>query len=98
MRRRRRGTLEFEQHLVKVTPIPVLARFVRPDTRMPGHVEVRGRVPPRRVVTASDVTAFLTDPQVHPVLASLSQAVLATPGRGRDIVDPVEMHGAVVHV
>lgn len=49
---------------------------------MTGQAEVRGRVPPRRVVTASDVTAFLADPQMHPVLASLSQAVLATPDEG----------------
>ena len=27
---------------------------------------------------------------MHPVLASLGEAVLATPGRGRDIADPVE--------
>src|SRR5258708_33250543 len=97
MRRRRRGTPEFEKHLVKVTPITVLARFVRPDNRMPGQAEVRGRVPPRRVVTASDGTAFLADPQMHPVPASLSRAVLATPGRGRDIVDPVETRAAAVH-
>jgi hypothetical protein len=80
MRRCRRGTLEFEQHLVKVTPIPVLARLVRPDNRVPGDVEVRGGVLPRRVVTASDVTAFLANPQMDPVLAALGQAVLATPG------------------
>ena len=73
MRRCRWGTLEFEHELVEVTPIPVLARFVRPDNRMPGQVEVRGRVPSRRVVTASDVTAFLAEPQVHPVLASLTR-------------------------
>src|SRR5258708_8248254 len=55
-------------------------------------------MPDRRVVTASGVTAFLADPQMHPVPASLGQAVLATPGRGRDIVDPVQMRAAVVHV
>ena len=98
VRRCRRGTLEYECKLVEVTPIPVLARFVRPDNRMPGHAEVRGRVPARRVVTASDVAAFLADPQMHPVPASLGQAVLATPGRGRDIVDPVEMRASAVHV
>src|SRR5258708_15905782 len=56
-----RGTLEFEHELVEVTPIPVLARFVRPDNRGPGQAEVRGGVSARRVVTASGVTAFLAD-------------------------------------
>jgi hypothetical protein len=49
----------------------VLAWLVRPDDRMPGHAEMRGRVPPRRVVTASNMTAFLADTQMHPVPASL---------------------------
>ena len=62
VRRCRRGTLEFELKLVEVAPIPVLARFVRSDDRMPGQAEVRCRVPPRRVVTASYVTASLADP------------------------------------
>src|SRR5258708_8983709 len=56
-----RGTLEFEHELVEVTPIPVLARFVRPDNRVSGQTEVRGGVSARRVVTASGVTAFLAD-------------------------------------
>jgi hypothetical protein len=55
-------------------------------------------VPPRRVVAASDVTAFLADPQMHPVPVALGEAVLATPGRGRDIADPVEMRASGVHV
>ena len=61
---------------------------------MPGQAKVRGRVPPRRVVTASDMTAFLADPQMHPIPASLSQAVLATPRRRRDIADPVKMRAS----
>jgi amidase len=51
-----------ERDVVEVAPVPVLARFVRSDDRMPGQAEVRCRVPPRRVVTASYVTAFLADP------------------------------------
>ena len=97
VRRCRRGTLEFERKLIEVAPIPVLARFVRPNDRMPGQTEVRSRVPPRRVVTASDMTAFLADPQMHPVPASLGQAVLATPRRRRDIADPVEMRASAVY-
>src|SRR5260370_10502464 len=92
------GTLEPDHKPVEIAPIPVLPRFVPPYSRVPGHVEVRSRMPDRRVVTASGVTAFLADPQMHPVPASLGQAVLATPGRGRDIVDPAQMRAAVVHV
>src|SRR6202011_4563165 len=79
VRRCRWGTLEFERKPVEIAPTPVLARLVPPYNRVPGQAEVRGRVPPRRVVTASDVIAFLAGPQMHPVPASLSQAVLATP-------------------
>ena len=61
LRRSRRGTLEFEHELAEVAPIPVLARFVRPDNRVSGQAEVRGGGPARRVVTASGVTAFLAD-------------------------------------
>src|SRR5271169_5538687 len=97
MRRRRRGTLESGHGLVEVTPVPVLARFVRPDNRMPGHVEVRGRVPLRRVFTASDVTAFLAEPQVHPVLASLTRQ--SSPPQDKGVTSWIRsMRAAAVHV
>jgi len=98
VRRSRWGTLKFEGKPIEAAPIPVLARFVRPDDRMPGHAEARGRVPPRRVVTASDMTTFLADPQMHPVPVALAEAVLATQRRGRDIADPVEMRASGVHI
>jgi hypothetical protein len=34
---------------------------------------------------------------MHPVLAALGQAVLATPERGRDMADPAEMRAAATH-
>jgi hypothetical protein len=57
-----------------------------------GHLaEVRGCVPPRRVVAAPDVPARLAAAQVDPVVAPLRQAVL-TPGRGwRHVQDLIEV-------
>ena len=54
---------------------------------MPGHVEVRGRVPVRRVFTASDVIAFLAELQVRPVLASRTRpTVVAVTVSGGDLI------------
>jgi hypothetical protein len=75
------GTLEFEHELAEVAPIPVLARFVRPDNRVFGQAEVRGGVPARKVVTASGVTAFLADRR-DGVLDQLRAVHRADPGSG----------------
>ena len=52
-----------------VVPEPVLARFERPDDRVPARPPVRRRVSCQRVVTATDMAADRAAPQVHPPAA-----------------------------
>src|SRR4051794_40876223 len=79
----RRGPIrEVERHLVDVAPAPALGRVVAFDDRMPGGVEVRGRMLVGRAVAAAHVAAGAADAQVHPPGAGL-QAILASLGAGR---------------
>src|SRR5207248_1018323 len=55
-----------EEQLVHVAPAPVLAGLEAPHDGVVGRMEVLGGVPAWRVVTASDVAALLTQPQVDP--------------------------------
>src|SRR5437660_1601068 len=65
-----------DEQLVHVARAPVLTPLVAPDDGVPGRVEVLGRVPAGRVVTAPDVPAFLAQPQVDPPAAG-REALLA---------------------
>jgi hypothetical protein len=70
MRRGGRCPFELKYKLVDVTPVPILTGFVRPYDGMSGSVKMLGRVPARRLITASDVTAFLAHPQMNPVVTT----------------------------
>jgi hypothetical protein len=62
--RLRRG---LHHKLVNVAPAPVLSRLETPDDRVPGAVEMFGRVLSGRFVAAADVPARETEPQVNPL-------------------------------
>src|SRR5947208_12456267 len=51
----RRCAVDVEREIVLVAVPPVFARFIGLDDRMALRMEVRGRVPIRRVVAAADV-------------------------------------------
>src|SRR5436190_2707249 len=87
-----------ERDLVDVAPAPVLARLGRADDRMGGLVEVRGRVPVRRVVAAADVPAGLAHAQMHPPAAG-PQALLAAGDLGRKLGhgDAVGVRANLIH-
>src|SRR5436189_3212863 len=72
--------LDDEPHLVEVAPAPVLPRLGGANDRMTGLVRVRGRVPVRRRVAATDLAAAHAHAQMHPARADL-QALLTTRDR-----------------
>src|SRR5262245_53128694 len=88
--RERWRAVEEEREVVDVAIPPVLARLVGLDDRVMHRVEVRGRVPVRRLVAASDVAANHAQAEVHPLTAD-SQAVLASPAARCDVLDLVEV-------
>jgi hypothetical protein len=61
---------ELKNKLVDVTPVPALSGFVRPYDGMSGFEKMLGCVPSRRLITASDVTAFLAHTQMNPVVTT----------------------------
>jgi hypothetical protein len=61
------------------------------------RMKVRRRVPLRGVVTAADVAALLTHPQVDPVPSALGQAVLTAGRRRLDLEDLIEMGAGLSH-
>jgi hypothetical protein len=56
-----------------------------------------GRVPSWRLITASDVTAFLAHTQMNPVVTTQSQAILAPRGQSVHGVDVVKMGAIPTH-
>src|SRR5688500_1945100 len=53
------------------------------------------RMTVRRLVTAADVSATETQPQVHPVTADREALLAAVRRAGRDVTDPGQMYAAV---
>src|SRR5580765_6847123 len=78
--RRPRGGLEHE--LVHEAKAPIFSRFEAAHDGMLGLVEMLCGVPVLRIVTAADVTALETEPQVHPLIPT-REALLAPVGRLR---------------
>src|SRR5487761_455811 len=85
-----------EHDLVLVAPAPVLARFERPDDRMPGAPEMLGRVLVRRAVAATHGTARHAVAQVHPRVPC-REAVFTPLGAGGNLADLLEMCAFVHH-
>ena len=82
MRGRWRLVGEFEGQFFDEAPVPVLARFERPDDRVLGVLEVSRAVTTRRVVAATDVPAGLAHSEMHPIATAGLEALL-TPGGTR---------------
>src|SRR5947209_3526855 len=97
MRRSRRRSFELEADVVQVAVVPILARFVGADDRVPGAAEVRSRVLARRVVAAPDVAALLAHAQMHPVPAAGGGALDAPGPGGRDVADLIQVGAVLVH-
>ena len=92
----RRCAVDVEREIVLVAVPPVFARFVRLDDRMALRMEVRGRVPIRRVVAAADVATRHAQTQVHPSTAD-SQAVYASVAARFHLDDLVEVGTRLAH-
>src|SRR2546426_75545 len=60
---------------------PLLVGLERLDGRVPGLVEVLGRVLVRRVVAAADVTANHAEPEVDPLVSRLEAFLAASAAR-----------------
>jgi hypothetical protein len=97
MRGRRWRTLELEEELIPIAPEPVLTRLEGPDDGMLGRVEVRRRMPVRRVVATSDVAALLTDTQMDPATAG-TQTVLTSFSARTDFGDRFEVRAGLAHM
>jgi len=67
---------KFQVDLVHIAPRPGLTWFERADDRVPGGVEVFGRVTVPGVVAAADVAAGQANPEMDPAVAPL-EAFLA---------------------
>lgn len=68
---------------VPVAPPPRLTRFVGTHDRVSRLREMRGRVPMRARIAASDMPTGETHPQVRPVLFAERRTLLAATGRPR---------------
>src|SRR5881396_2561542 len=86
-----------ESQLIDITPAPVLARLEAAHDRMLGLVKVLGGVTVGGIVAAADVTAFETEPQMHPLVAAL-QAFFAPVRRlRRNVVHLGKMFALLGH-
>jgi len=86
-----------ESQLIDITPAPVLARLETAHDRMLGLVKVLGGVTVGGIVAAADVTAFETEPQMHPLVAAL-QAFFAPVRRlRRNVVHLGKMFALLGH-
>src|SRR5262249_382711 len=79
--------------LVDVAPGPAFPWLDVTDDRVLGLVEVLGRVPVRRGIAASHVSARQTESQLNPCRADL-QAVLTALGRRRDFANLTHVFAA----
>lgn len=86
-----RSSGQVQLNLIDVTPSPGLARLERLDDRVMGLMKVFGRVLVFGGITATDVSAFQTEPEVNPGVPCF-QALLAALGRSRrDLPDFIQM-------
>jgi hypothetical protein len=87
---RRRPIRKIEHDFVDVTPTPSFGRIVGFDDRMPGRMEMLGRVPAWRLIAAADMAASPADAQVQPGLAYF-QALFAPEYTRKNVADPCKM-------
>src|SRR5450432_4646841 len=93
---RRLPLRQIEHHLVDIAPASALRRIVTLDDRVPGGVEMSGRVLVRRIVAAADMAAAAANPQMQPHAAAL-EAFLATECARRDVADASYVRAALGH-
>jgi hypothetical protein len=85
-----------QQHLVDITPAPVLPWLEGLDNRMVGRVEMLCGMLILRGIAAADMPAFQADTQVNPAISRL-QTILTLLRARRDIVYMVKMHTLLCH-
>lgn len=64
--------------LINIAPAPTFGRIISLDDRMARTLEVRAGMAIWRLVAATDMSAFATEPQMHPWAANF-EAFLAAP-------------------
>ena len=94
---RRRAAAKVQTNFIDIAPSPPFRRIVSFDDRMAGRMKMLGGVSIRRVVATANMSAGAAEPQMHPLRTGF-QALLATPGARRHIVDRVLVAAFVSHV
>src|SRR3954453_14369222 len=89
-RMRSYGAVEIDHHFVEVAPTPPLGFIVGLHDRVPGSLEMLGRMLANRLVAAPNVTANPTYSEMDPVLTNL-QAFLAAIGGRSDLCNQVQV-------
>jgi hypothetical protein len=93
---RRRPIRKIEHDFVDVTPTPSFGRIIGFDDRMPGRMEMLGRVPAWRLIAAADMAASPADAQMQPGLTYF-QALFAPEGTRKNVADPYKMPTKLRH-
>ena len=93
---RRYAIRQIEQRLVDVAPAPTLGRIITLDDRMPGGVEVLGRVLVGGIIATTDMSTGPAQPQMQPRAADL-QAFLAAERARRDLANGVHVGAGLRH-
>src|SRR5215831_20901183 len=86
-----------EQHLIEVTPDPVLTRLEGLNDRMVGRVEMFGRMLVIGRVAAAHVTTGEAEAQVDPGFSHFQTVLTALGARG-DFLYLIKMRTALCHV
>lgn len=93
---RRRSIRQVKHDFVDITPAPAFGRIIGFDDRVSGCMEMLRRVPVRRLITATDMTAGSADAQMQPWIAQL-QAFFAPKGAGNNVPNSRQMLAAMCH-
>jgi hypothetical protein len=86
---------QVNENLIDVAPSPTLRRVIALHDGMLCRVKMLRGVLSRRLVTATDMPAGSTNPQMHPFLADF-QAFLASAGAGMHLFNTCRMRTALV--
>jgi hypothetical protein len=88
--------VQIDRDHIDITPTPTFRRIVALNDRMTGSVKMLPRVLSGGVITAANVTAVPTDPQMHP-WASAFKTLLAASCAGLDLHDAAEVGTFAAH-
>jgi hypothetical protein len=93
----RRGVaVQIDPDDIDITPTPTFRRIVALDDRVSGGAKMLPRVLPGGIITAANVTAVPTNPQMHP-RASAFKALLTASRAGLDLHDTADVATFTAH-